>query len=163
MLPLDKYPSFAEDLFTFKFVKIFEANQKILHKISTLLLRNEKYRVNKFAKSNEPPTNFSYTDSSPSPATWMANKNAKNTHFWTNERDSAWRVAIVSVPWIVHEYHRATIVSRLLYIRPWTSTENNRNSWKWGFLRLLLTQRQEENEKWWRLKNKLIALLCVIC
>lgn len=54
MLPLDKYPSFAEDLFTFKFVKIFEANQKILHKISTLLLRNEKYRVNKFAKSNQP-------------------------------------------------------------------------------------------------------------
>lgn len=112
---MDKYPSFAEDLFTFKFVKIFETNQKILHKISTLLLRNEKYRVNKFAKSNEPPTNFSYTDSSPPPATWMANKNAKNTHFWTNERDSTWRVAIVSVPWTVHEYHRATIVSRLLY------------------------------------------------
>lgn len=104
-------------------------------------------------------------DSSPRPVTWMANKATRRTHFWRNERVSSWQVAIVSVRWTVHEYHRATIVSRLLYFRPWTNTGNNRNSWKWGFPRLVVIVDAETgrgDEKWWRLENKLIALLCVI-
>lgn len=88
MLPLDKYPSFAEDLFTFKFVKVFEANQKILHKISTLLLRNEKYRVNKFAKSNEPPTNFSILYRFLTSSRHLNGEQERQKHAFLNER--AW-------------------------------------------------------------------------
>lgn len=106
----------------------------------------------------ERPTNFSY--SSPRPVTWTANKDTRRT---TIEREPR-RVAIVSKPWTVHEYHRVTIVSRLLYFRPWTNTENNRDSWKWGFPRLVLSLTQRQEEKWWRPKNELIvSLLCVIC